>query len=81
MNRLTDKEQDVLVALVECGGQRDIMARQLNIRQATLNVHMTSLFRKSGATNSVQLLCWALREAKRTLRPRRIAAIVRMEGP
>lgn len=79
MKRLTDAEQHVLIALVECGGRRDVMAQQLNIRRSTLGVHMTRLFRKSGSKNNVQLLRWALREARKATRPRRIVAIVRME--
>lgn len=76
--RLTDAEQDVLVALAQCGGQRRMMAEQLRIARPTLNTHMTRLFRKTGAQSSVQLLRWALREAHKIGgdRPLRVAAIV-----
>lgn len=75
--RLTDAEQHVLVALVECGGQRRKMAEQLNMKRPTVGAHMTSLFRKTASKNSVQLLRWALTEAQRGTidRPRRIVML------
>jgi DNA-binding CsgD family transcriptional regulator len=58
MNRLTDREREVLGLVVE-GHQNKEIASLLNISQKTVTAHLTSIFASLGVTNRTQAALWA----------------------
>src|SRR5678815_4302486 len=66
--QLSDKEQEVLLALVECMDSNAAMAERLNMTRGGAGWHLANLYQKTGTTNKIQLLRWALREAYRAQR-------------
>ena len=66
--RLSDKEQAVLLALIECVAGNEVMAERLGMTRIGVGWHLTNLYRKTGTTNKIALMRWSLREASRALR-------------
>ena len=66
--RLSDKEQAVLLALIACPEGNEAMAERLNMTRGGVGLHLTNLYQKTGTTNKIQLLRWALSEAYRAQR-------------
>jgi len=58
MNRLTDREREVLELVAE-GHQNKEIASLLNISQKTVTAHLTSIFASLGVTNRTQAALWA----------------------
>ena len=65
---LSDKEQEVLLALIACPEGNAAMAERLNMTRGGVGLHLTNLYQKTGTINKIQLLRWALREAYRAQR-------------
>jgi DNA-binding NarL/FixJ family response regulator len=55
---LSEREHDVL-ALVARGRSNKVIARELEISEKTVKAHLTSAFRRIGATNRVEAALWA----------------------
>lgn len=55
---LSEREHDVLV-LVARGRSNKVIARELEISEKTVKAHLTSAFRRIGATNRVEAALWA----------------------
>lgn len=56
--RLTERERQVLEALA-LGAPNKMIARQLEISDATVKVHVKSILRKTGARNRTEAALWA----------------------
>lgn len=65
LDRPTYREQEILVALVEHQTDRGIAAA-LGLSLSCVRAHLAHLRVKTGTENRVQLLRWALREARKT---------------
>ena len=52
------RERDVLVLLAD-GQSNKAIARRLDIAEKTVKAHLTSAFRRIGATNRVEAALWA----------------------
>jgi len=66
--RLSEREQEVLLALIECVEGNEAMAERLEMTRGGVGVYLTRLYRKTGTRNKVELMRWALREAYQTPR-------------
>ena len=55
---LSERERDVLVLLAD-GQSNKAIARRLDIAEKTVKAHLTSAFRRIGATNRVEAALWA----------------------
>ncbi|MGH1571183.1 response regulator transcription factor [Methylobacterium sp. P31] len=58
ISRLSEREQLILTMLVS-GSPNKIIARRLDITEATVKVHMKSIMRKIRASNRTQAAIWA----------------------
>src|SRR5262249_7134486 len=56
---LTDRERDVLAALVDGMGNREI-ARKFKISPVTVKHHLTNIFDKTGVSNRLELALFAV---------------------
>jgi two-component system nitrate/nitrite response regulator NarL len=56
--RLSNREQTILELLMQ-GGSNKHIARQLNIADATVKVHIKGILRKLGVSNRTQAALWA----------------------
>ncbi len=56
---LSDRERQILKCLIR-GHSNKVIARELNIAEATVKVHVKGLLRKLRATNRTQAAIWAL---------------------
>jgi two-component system, NarL family, nitrate/nitrite response regulator NarL len=56
---LSARESGILRCLVE-GASNKLIARQINISEATVKVHVKAILRKIGATNRTQAAIWAM---------------------
>lgn len=59
LDDLTNREIDILKCLT-VGASNKVIARKLNIAEATVKIHMKSLLRKVGARNRTQAALWAV---------------------
>ena len=66
--QLSETEQEVLLALIACPEGNEAMAERLNMTRGGVWWHLNNLYQKTGTTNKIQLLRWALREAYRAQR-------------
>ena len=57
--RLTEREHQVVDLILEAQSNQEI-ARQLGIGESTVKSHVSSVMRKAGAANRVELSLWAL---------------------
>jgi len=58
VRQLSNREQTILELLMQ-GNSNKTIARQLKITEATVKVHVKSLFRKIGVNNRTQAALWA----------------------
>ena len=56
---LTEGENEVIDALLEGKSNKEI-SRTVFMSEKTCKNHLTSIYRKLGIKNRVQLVCWAL---------------------
>jgi DNA-binding NarL/FixJ family response regulator len=61
---LSDREREVLVLLGR-GRSNKAIARELQIAEKTVKAHLTSAFRRIGATNRVEAALWVQRQGLR----------------
>ena len=70
--RLSSREAEILQCLTE-GAPNKIIARKLDVAEATVKVHVKAILRKIGAANRTQAAMWATNHlpkgAARSLRP------------
>jgi DNA-binding NarL/FixJ family response regulator len=59
VRRISDRERHILHNLL-AGHSNKMIARQLNIREATVKVHMKAVLRKLNVRNRTQAAMWAL---------------------
>ncbi len=59
VNDLTDREVDILRCLA-AGSSNKVIARQLEIAEATVKIHVKSLLRKIDVRNRTQAALWAI---------------------
>lgn len=57
-SRLSSREAEVLSSLMD-GAPNKIIARKLNVAEATVKVHLKSILRKIGVSNRTQAAMWA----------------------
>lgn len=62
---LTPRERDILTCLVD-GNSNKVIARRLDIAEATVKAHLRSLLRKIHAANRLQAVAWAVRRSAPT---------------
>jgi DNA-binding NarL/FixJ family response regulator len=62
---LSYREQEVILALVTHSESNIQIARNLCITLSCVHAHLANIRRKTGTSNRVQLMLWALREAKK----------------
>jgi len=74
--QLSETEQEVLLALIACSEGNEAMAERLNMTRGSLWRYLTTLYQKTGTTNKIQLLRWALSEA---YRDQRIAGLTQLK--
>ncbi|WP_246499056.1 LuxR C-terminal-related transcriptional regulator [Microvirga soli] len=68
MNKLSPRETVILQSLM--GGEANkVIARKLDITEATIKVHVKSILRKIGAANRTQAAMWANENLRETDRP------------
>jgi two-component system nitrate/nitrite response regulator NarL len=60
--KLSHREAEILVLLKE-GAPNKIIARKLNLSEATVKVHIKAILKKVGACNRTQAAIWAQRHA------------------
>ena len=48
-----------MLVLLSCGRSNKAIARELDIAEKTVKAHLTSAFRRIGATNRVEAALWA----------------------
>lgn len=63
--RLTNREREV-VDLIASGASNKEIAGQLHVTEATVKAHLTTIFRKLGVSDRLQLGLFVTRTAKRT---------------
>jgi two-component system nitrate/nitrite response regulator NarL len=59
--RLSQREQEILRWLME-GAPNKVIARKLNVAEATVKVHIKAILRKIGAHNRTQAAMWATQQ-------------------
>lgn len=57
--RLTSRQRQILNILVTSGPSNKIIAKQLNISESTVKMHIASLFKKYAVKNRTQLASFA----------------------
>lgn len=60
---LSDREKEIL-AYIRQGWANKRIARQFDVAEATVKVHMKSILRKIGASNRTQAAIWAMTNVK-----------------
>lgn len=75
---LSQREQEILVALATGPETYQDIARKLDISISAVRSDLYRLREKTGTHNQVQLLRWALREALQAARP--VVLVVRKPG-
>jgi two-component system, NarL family, nitrate/nitrite response regulator NarL len=63
--RLSQREQEIL-SLLMVGAPNKIIARKLNVAEATIKVHIKAILRKIGAQNRTQAAMWATQQLRST---------------
>ncbi len=66
--RLSNRESEILNCLRD-GAPNKVIARQLDVTEATVKVHVKSILRKIGAANRTQAAMWANENLRRMDRP------------
>jgi len=67
---LSGRENQILKCLVD-GLSNKLIARELNMAEATVKVHLRALLRKLKAQNRTQAAIWAMKNASTLTRPKR----------
>lgn len=62
--KLSLREQEVVLEVAKGHDSNLCIARKLCIEEGTVNLHLRSIYKKTGTHNHVQLIRWAWREAK-----------------
>jgi DNA-binding NarL/FixJ family response regulator len=78
VSRLTNRELMTLKQLTQ-GASNKHIARELNIAEATVKVHIKNLLRKIGVTNRTQAAMWAM--GRDQLKWPKLEQAVRLAGP
>ena len=60
---LSEREKEIL-CLLQQGAPNKIIARHLNVSEATVKVHVKAILRKVGASNRTQAAMWATNNMK-----------------
>jgi two-component system, NarL family, nitrate/nitrite response regulator NarL len=60
-SRLSYREQEILCLLTQ-GAPNKVIARKLNVAEATVKVHIKAILRKIGAQNRTQAAIWATQQ-------------------
>jgi two-component system nitrate/nitrite response regulator NarL len=68
VNKLSPREAVILHSLMG-GDPNKVIARKLDITEATIKVHVKSILRKIGAANRTQAALWAVQNLGLTDRP------------
>jgi two-component system nitrate/nitrite response regulator NarL len=58
LSNLSAREAEILSSLMD-GAPNKVIARQLDVAEATVKVHVKSILRKIGASNRTQAAMWA----------------------
>jgi two-component system nitrate/nitrite response regulator NarL len=58
LRKLSTRESQILNCLTE-GAPNKVIARKLDVAEATVKVHIKAILRKIGATNRTQAAMWA----------------------
>ena len=58
--KLSNREAEILVFLKE-GAPNKVIARSLNLSEATIKVHIKAILKKAGVRNRTQAALWARR--------------------
>src|SRR5436190_22424196 len=66
---LTLREREI-VGLVSLGLSNKEVARQLELQEGTVKVHLHNIYEKTGVSTRTALVLWRLREAASTVRLR-----------
>lgn len=66
--KLSNRESEILTCLKD-GAPNKVIARQLNLSEATVKVHVKTILKKIGACNRTQAALWAARHISTGLNP------------
>jgi two-component system nitrate/nitrite response regulator NarL len=66
--KLSNRESEILTCLTE-GEPNKVIARRLNLSEATVKVHVKAILKKIGACNRTQAALWATRHISRDAKP------------
>lgn len=68
VRRLSGREAEILTCLKD-GAPNKVIARKLNLSEATVKVHVKTILKKVGARNRTQAALWAARHISADLKP------------
>jgi len=66
--KLSNREAEILTCLKE-GAPNKVIARKLNLSEATVKVHVKAILKKVGACNRTQAALWATRQMSADVEP------------
>ena len=66
--KLSSREAQILTCLRD-GAPNKVIARQLNLSEATVKVHVKAILKKIGACNRTQAALWAARHVRTEPKP------------
>ncbi len=68
VRKLSSRESEILTCLKD-GAPNKVIARKLNLSEATVKVHVKTILKKIGARNRTQAALWAARHIPADLKP------------